>query len=503
MADVSISKPKDGSSVVITPTADNRFLLDFSENEAKITRQGDDLVVDFGQGSTVTVSGAYASVSGQGAPSFVVNGKELSGEEFFEQIAAETGTDTEQGENTPQPAPKSGGSSLAMEKAAEVQEENVLVSEEASDGEEDDASSNVTSLASLLADNAEENLPLSLGASTLAFETFIPSLAESSSVPSVPNSSVVPAPTYASTISVTDGHFDAAYLPAVAVGTFTSDHGLLLSDVALSLTNAAYTLVETTTAGYYEIHEGTTKHGSVQLEQQGDAVKFTVSMNAINDVPNDMQFTVKETAPDGSVFEKKISVLLKDDTVSGSDIYIATNDADKFTVDGGGVFYAGAGDDTITGSGGNDWLYGGAGDDVLFGDLEDSTISGGTGDDVIVLGNIAFDDIFSAKADGGDGIDILLAGVDSLNNIGYIAASDNSSIEMYVLGASDDMLKGMSSDALLQNLGMTQNANKVSFDEAQAPQATVDIAGVDYRSFDVLTEDNVQVTVLVAQSAMA
>lgn len=90
---------------------------------------------------------------------------------------------------------------------------------------------------------------------------------------------------------------------------------------------------------------------------------------------------------------------LGDNTISGSDgnDSIVTGSGADF-LQGGSVAAAagldvGFGDDTLVAGGGNDYLFGGAGSDVLFGEAGDDTLQGGSGGDTLV---------------GGEGVDIFL-----------------------------------------------------------------------------------------------
>jgi Ca2+-binding RTX toxin-like protein len=90
---------------------------------------------------------------------------------------------------------------------------------------------------------------------------------------------------------------------------------------------------------------------------------------------------------------------LGNNTISGSDgnDSIVTGSGADF-LQGGSVaaaatFDVGFGDDTLVAGGGNDYLFGGSGSDVLFGEIGDDTLQGGTGGDTLV---------------GGVGVDIFL-----------------------------------------------------------------------------------------------
>jgi Ca2+-binding RTX toxin-like protein len=96
---------------------------------------------------------------------------------------------------------------------------------------------------------------------------------------------------------------------------------------------------------------------------------------------------------------------LGDNTISGSDgnDSIVTGSGADF-LQGGSVaasagFDVGFGDDTLIAGGGNDYLFGGAGNDVLFGEEGDDTLQGGTGGDTLVGGEGADVFLYQFKSD--------------------------------------------------------------------------------------------------------
>jgi Ca2+-binding RTX toxin-like protein len=104
-------------------------------------------------------------------------------------------------------------------------------------------------------------------------------------------------------------------------------------------------------------------------------------------------------------------------TIQSNEVHCDITNVWKIKVDGGdgndtlgvrgtidAVVYGGLGDDTITGSAGNDLLYGGEGNDFLGGDNGDDVLYGGPGSDV--LDGDAGDDTL----DGGTGADTLMGG---------------------------------------------------------------------------------------------
>ncbi|WRH65136.1 MAG: calcium-binding protein [Planktothrix sp. GU0601_MAG3] len=96
---------------------------------------------------------------------------------------------------------------------------------------------------------------------------------------------------------------------------------------------------------------------------------------------------------------------LGNNTISGSDgnDSVVTGSGADF-LQGGSVaaaatFDVGFGDDTLTAGGGNDYLFGGSGSDVLFGEAGDDTLQGGTERDTLVGGEDADVFLYQFKSD--------------------------------------------------------------------------------------------------------
>ena len=96
---------------------------------------------------------------------------------------------------------------------------------------------------------------------------------------------------------------------------------------------------------------------------------------------------------------------LGDNTISGSDgnDSIVTGSGVDF-LQGGSVAAAagvevGFGDDTLISGGGNDYLFGGSGQDVLFGEADNDTLQGGSNDDTLVGGAGADVFLYQFKSD--------------------------------------------------------------------------------------------------------
>ena len=83
MADIRLAKPAAGTSQNIVCIPDARFVFEFSTDEATLSRNGDNLVITFEDGSTLQLENFYTAYSSENMPSFSVDGAEISGEDFF------------------------------------------------------------------------------------------------------------------------------------------------------------------------------------------------------------------------------------------------------------------------------------------------------------------------------------------------------------------------------------------------------------------------------------
>ena len=83
MADIRLAKPAAGTTQTVPSAPDGRFIFDFPADAATLTRNGDDLVLSFEDGSSIRLQGFYTTYSKEDMPSFQVEGVEISGQDFF------------------------------------------------------------------------------------------------------------------------------------------------------------------------------------------------------------------------------------------------------------------------------------------------------------------------------------------------------------------------------------------------------------------------------------
>ena len=83
MADIRLAKPVAGTTQTVPSAPDGRFIFDFPADAATLTRNGDDFVLSFEDGSSIRLQGFYTTYSKEDMPSFQVEGVESSGQDFF------------------------------------------------------------------------------------------------------------------------------------------------------------------------------------------------------------------------------------------------------------------------------------------------------------------------------------------------------------------------------------------------------------------------------------
>ena len=83
MADIRLAKPAAGTTQTVPSAPNGRFIFDFPADAATLTRNGDDLVLTFEDGSSIQLQGFYTTYSKEDMPSFQVEGVEISGQDFF------------------------------------------------------------------------------------------------------------------------------------------------------------------------------------------------------------------------------------------------------------------------------------------------------------------------------------------------------------------------------------------------------------------------------------
>jgi Ca2+-binding RTX toxin-like protein len=122
-------------------------------------------------------------------------------------------------------------------------------------------------------------------------------------------------------------------------------------------------------------------------------------------------------------------------------------------------FFLGSGDDTATGSAGDDYIDLGQGDDTINAGAGDDVIAGGTGNDEVILTNGFGDDTITGGEDTGNGdVDILNATATTTDTVLNLSAPETGTltdgtdtanlaeIEQFFLGSGDDSATGSAGD---------------------------------------------------------
>lgn len=112
----------------------------------------------------------------------------------------------------------------------------------------------------------------------------------------------------------------------------------------------------------------------------------------------------------------------------------------------GNMLDGGAGDDSLTGAGGQDTLKGGAGDDTLIGGGEIDQLMGGTGDDSLSDGGAIGGNLL--KGDGGD--DMLSAAYRNLVDAPEVVSGTDVA-DTLAGGAADTLMGGAGADTFMVN----------------------------------------------------
>ncbi len=87
MADIQLQKPSAAQRVTITPTAEDRLVLQFETGDAVLTRTDDTLTIAFDDGSSIALADFYKAYTAENMPIFVVGDAEIDGEQFFAGLA--------------------------------------------------------------------------------------------------------------------------------------------------------------------------------------------------------------------------------------------------------------------------------------------------------------------------------------------------------------------------------------------------------------------------------
>lgn len=83
MADIRLARPAAGTVQHIACTPDALFIFDFPAGDGTFSREGDNLVITFDDGGTLTLENFYTAYAGENMPSFSTGGEEITCAAFF------------------------------------------------------------------------------------------------------------------------------------------------------------------------------------------------------------------------------------------------------------------------------------------------------------------------------------------------------------------------------------------------------------------------------------
>ena len=83
MADIRLVRPEAGTNQAVACEPEAKFVFDFPTDAATLSRNGDNLVMTFEDGATLTLTDFYKAYSSKNMPSFEVDGAQVAGADFF------------------------------------------------------------------------------------------------------------------------------------------------------------------------------------------------------------------------------------------------------------------------------------------------------------------------------------------------------------------------------------------------------------------------------------
>lgn len=87
MNNITISRPQSGQHDIVNTTATARYTLDFPSDNATLSRDGNDLVFNFDDDSSIHLSNFYSEYTADNIPDFEVSGTLIAGKDFFSTFA--------------------------------------------------------------------------------------------------------------------------------------------------------------------------------------------------------------------------------------------------------------------------------------------------------------------------------------------------------------------------------------------------------------------------------
>ena len=89
MADFHLTRPVAGASLTTPCAPDARFVFDFATDESTMSRNGDNLIFSFADGSSVVLQDFYTAYNTDALPSFAMQGVQVAAPDFFSAMGHE------------------------------------------------------------------------------------------------------------------------------------------------------------------------------------------------------------------------------------------------------------------------------------------------------------------------------------------------------------------------------------------------------------------------------
>ena len=83
MADLTLRHPANGANQVIPSEKFDHIAFDFPADSVVLSKEGNDLLLSFEDGSRITLTDFYTTFSKDSITDFIVDGTSVSGSEFF------------------------------------------------------------------------------------------------------------------------------------------------------------------------------------------------------------------------------------------------------------------------------------------------------------------------------------------------------------------------------------------------------------------------------------
>ena len=84
-----VSRPGPGQTLAIHPAASDKIALDFPTEDVTLSRDDNALIFTFNDGAVIRLDDFYVDYHADSMPEFEVDGRLMSGTEFFNTLGAD------------------------------------------------------------------------------------------------------------------------------------------------------------------------------------------------------------------------------------------------------------------------------------------------------------------------------------------------------------------------------------------------------------------------------